>query len=138
MWKTLAVMLSVLGIVGCRDARSYDRKVALELCTAQIAVFPPGQPPQQPYRVVAPVEARWGISATSRFLKLKREACALGANAIIDAGEREESETSVTTTVRYDRWGQPITVVQEQPNTRRRTTALAVQLLPPESPVSHP
>jgi hypothetical protein len=87
---------SFFAIVGCRDARSYDRKVALELCAAQIAVFPPGQPPQQPYRVVAPVEARWGISVTSRFLKLKREACALGANAIIDAGERDRERGGST------------------------------------------
>ena len=99
-----------------------------------IPVFAPSQPLPQPYRVVAPLDAgfvgNWGWSATSRFKRMKKRACELGADAIIDAAD-PGVDNRVTTTYQYDAAGRPVAVVQEASRDPGRATALAIQFVGP-------
>jgi hypothetical protein len=135
------VALTALG--GCRhdyrDARSdrADRADAIEGCAERLPVFAANALPQQPYRVIAPVDAFWGITSTARFLHMKRRACELGADALIDADDGRSGPVS-TTTVQYDAAGHPISIVQTQPARPRRSAGLAIQFLVPQVAVAAP
>ncbi len=129
------------GLLGCshdgadaRDAR-HARRYAVQDCVGSIEVYSATRPPAQPYRVVAPLDAgfvgNWGWSATSRYNRMKKRACELGADAIIDSDDAAV-DNRVTTTYQYDAYGRPVAVVQEGAKDLRRGTALAVQFVAPE------
>jgi YD repeat-containing protein len=111
------------------------RHVAMDECIANIEVYPPSGAPQQPYRVVAPLDAgfvgNWGISSASRFKRMKKRACELGADAIIDA-DGSSGGDRVTTSYQYDAYGRPVEVVQEASRDTRRSTAFAIQFAAPQ------
>jgi YD repeat-containing protein len=117
------------------EARSprVDRRLAVGECLAAIEVYPPGVALPQPYRVVAPLDAgfvgNWGWSSASRFKRMKKRACELGADAIIDAPD-SVADNRVTTTYQYDEAGRPVAVVQEA-SREKHSTALAIQFLTP-------
>jgi YD repeat-containing protein len=133
-------LLLLMAISGCDhdvpEARSARRArhVAIDECTANIEVYPPGGAPQQPYRVVGPLDAgfvgNWGLSSASRFKRMKKRACELGADAIIDADDSSAGDR-VTTSYQYDAYGRPVEVVQEASRETRRPTALAIQFVAP-------
>jgi YD repeat-containing protein len=138
-------ILALLALSACdhdvpeaRYSPRHARRVALDECIAMIPVFPAGQVPSQPYRVLAPIDSgfvgNWGWSSTSRFIRMKRRACELGADAILDADE-PVADARVTT-LQYDAYGRPVTIVQEDPRGARRSTALAVQFAPPQVAVA--
>jgi hypothetical protein len=142
-------LFGVLGLValsGCsREDNSevrvgrHERRSAVKECTARIEVYPASTPRPQPYRVLAPIDAgfvgNWGWSATSRYERMKRRACELGADAIIDAPDERVADNRVTTTLQYDAYGRPVTIVQENPTTvARRGAALAIQFVAPTAP----
>lgn len=54
---------------------------------ANIEVFPVGQAPPRPFRVIGPVSADWSFSTEARQRTLRSEACALGADAVVSARE---------------------------------------------------
>jgi hypothetical protein len=130
-------LVTVVVFCGCHsddhvDARvgRHDRAVAVDECAARMAVYPPNSPLPAPYRVLAPVDTgfvgNWGWSATSRYWRMKKRACQLGADAILDA-EAPIADNRVTTTLQYDAYGRPVEIVQEQPVRERRPVALAIQ-----------
>jgi len=95
-------------------------------CETNLEIYAPGTRPTRPYRVLGPVGS-WGVTARSRFVKMRKRACELGADAIVGAWERwEETPTTVTTRVGYDGHGQPVTTVEEQDGFARRTQPLAI------------
>jgi hypothetical protein len=104
---------------------------------AGIEVYPPGAPLPAPYRVLAPIDAdfvgNWGWSSTSRFKRMKKRACELGADAILDADD-SDAANRVTTTYQYDAQGRPVAVVQEASRNAKRSTALAIQFVGPQGP----
>jgi len=112
------------------DGRSLER-FNREMCVANIPVFPPDQLPAQPYRVVAPVDSYWGLSASSRFQRMKAHACALGADAIIDSADRYVQTSSTTTTVQYDAAGHPIAIQAMAASPARRSGPVAIKFLVP-------
>jgi hypothetical protein len=96
-------------------------------CETSLEIIPPGTRPQRPYRILGPVDGRWGVTARGRFARMRKRACELGADAIMGAWERyEETPGTLTTRVGYDDLGRPITVVEEQPAVARRTPPLAI------------
>jgi hypothetical protein len=138
---TLAAF-ALVALAGCRhnygEARSYRaQRYAVEGCADRLPVFAANAPPQQPYRVIAPVDAFWGLTSTSRFLHMKRRACELGADALIDADDGHSAAVS-TTTVQYDQAGHPVTIIQTQPVRPRRSAGLAIQFLVPQVAVAAP
>jgi hypothetical protein len=115
----------------------HARRFAIDDCIANIQVYPPGAPLPQPYAVLAPLDAgfvgNWGWSSTSRFKRMKKRACELGADAIIDAAD-PNTDNRVTTTYQYDAAGRPISVVQQaSQGDPRRMTALAIQFAGPQA-----
>jgi hypothetical protein len=134
--------LILVGLWGCdhdvpeaRTAR-HEHHIAIDDCIANIEVYPAGGPLPQPYRVLAPVDAgfvgNWGWTSTSRFKRMKKRACELGADAIIDADDSGPG-SRVTTTYQYDQYGRPVAVVQEGSRDAKRSTALAVQFVGPQA-----
>jgi hypothetical protein len=131
----------LLALSGCDhdvpEARTprHERRAAIEECVATIEVYPAGGLLPQPYRVVAPLDAsfvgNWGWSSASRFKRMKKRACELGADAIIDADD-PGADSRVITSYQYDAYGRPISVVQEASRNAKRSTALAIQFAGPE------
>ncbi len=110
-----------------RSIARHREKMAVGECQARLEVYPPGMRPQRPFRVLGPVDGAWGFTVEARFERMRRKACELGAQAIIDADEHYEVVAGTTTTsVRYDELGRPVTVTEEPHSTVRRTTALAI------------
>jgi hypothetical protein len=142
MVRFFCAALAVVALVGCShdvpEARSarHVHRAELRDCVTSIEVYAPGAPLPQPYHVVAPLDAgfvgNWRLSATSRFNRMKRRACELGADAIIDADEFRDVNR-VTTTYQYDAAGRPVAVVQEVPTRPRASTALAIQFVGPQA-----
>jgi hypothetical protein len=107
--------------------RQYAHDLAFAECQMNIEVFLPGMRPARPFRVIGPIEGNWGWTVESRFKRMKKKACELGASAIIDADERYEAVGGTTTRiVQYDRFGRPVIVVEEPRRTVRRTSAIAI------------
>jgi hypothetical protein len=112
-----------------RQIAHYQAREALNECASHLAIFPPGMPPSQPYRVLGPVEGPFGFTVEARFQAMRKSACELGANAIIDAGEHEEVRVGTrTTTTGLDAYGRPVTVVEEPQTIVRRVRGMAVVL----------
>ncbi len=120
--------------------RQYAADLALAECQVNIEVFLPGMRPTRPFRVVGPIEGNWGWTVESRFTRMKKKACELGASAIIDAEERYEPVGGSTTRiVQYDRFGRAVVVVEEPRRTVRRTSAIAIVYTdPPPAAASAP
>jgi hypothetical protein len=132
--------LAIVALAGCshdvpeaRTAR-HAHRAEIRDCVANIEVYSPAASPREPYRVLAPVDAgfvgNWGWTSTSRFNRMKKRACELGADAIIDADD-PRLPSRVTTTYQYDEAGRPVSVVQEAPRSARGSTALAIQFVGP-------
>jgi hypothetical protein len=110
-----------------RQFARYEAREALEQCTAHLAIFPPGTAPDRPYRVLGPVEGRFGFTVEARFQAMRRSACELGAQGIVDAGEHEEVVVGTrTTTAGVDEYGRPVTVVEEPRSVVRHVRGIAV------------
>jgi hypothetical protein len=134
-WSVVVLLLVAATASGCgasaqtlaaRDAKR-QRKLAVEQCAATLEVYPPGMRPTRPFRVLGPVEGEWGFTAGSRFERMRKNACELGAQAIIDASEHyQEVAGTRTTTLGQDALGRPVAVVEEPRSSVRRTTALAI------------
>jgi hypothetical protein len=130
-----------------RDPASQERQYAADLalaeCQLNIEVFLPGMRPTRPFRVIGPIEGNWGWTVESRFTRMKKKACELGASAIMDAEERYEAVGGSTTRVVQDvRFGRPIVVVEEPRQTVRRTSAFAIVntdlVTTPPAPAAYP
>jgi hypothetical protein len=110
-----------------RQIARYRAREALAECASHLAIFPPGTPPARPYRVLGPVEGAFGFTVEARFQAMRKSACELGANAIVDAGEHEEIVVGTrTTTTGVDVYGSPVTVVEEPRTVVRRVRGMAV------------
>jgi hypothetical protein len=110
-----------------RQIARYQAREALDECASHLAIFPPGAAPQRPYRVLGPVEGRFGFTVEARFQAMRKSACELGAQGIIDAGEHEEVVVGTrTTTSGVDEYGRPVTVVEEPRNVVRHVRGIAV------------
>src|SRR5689334_13397108 len=57
-----------------------QRAIALAQCEATLEIYPPGMQPTRPFRVIGPVEGNWGFTAESRFQRMRKKACELGAH----------------------------------------------------------
>jgi hypothetical protein len=124
------LLFSFVALTGCYNSGVSGRhSFAMEMCRANIPVYPPGQVPPVPYQMIAPVDSRWGISATSRFEHMKAHACELGADAIIDTADRYPQTSSVTTTTQYDVYGRPVAVQALATNAASRSTPIAIKFL---------
>jgi hypothetical protein len=110
-----------------RQFARYQAREALEQCARQLAIFPPGTAPDRPYRVLGPVEGTFGFTVEARFEAMRKSACELGAQGIIDAGEHEEVVVGTrTATTGIDDYGRPVTVVEEPRSVVRHVRGLAV------------
>jgi hypothetical protein len=110
-----------------RQFARYQAREALDECAAHLAIFPPGTAPDRPYRVLGPVEGRFGFTVEARFQAMRKSACELGAQGIIDAGEHEEVVAATrTTTTAVDDYGRPVTVVEEPRSVVRHVRGIAV------------
>jgi hypothetical protein len=110
-----------------RRMAAHEARMAQADCQARLEVYPPGMRPQRPYRVLGPVDGTWGFTIEARFQRMRKKACELGAQAIIDADERYEVVAGTTQTViRYDRHGRPVAVIEQPQSTIRRTSAWAI------------
>jgi hypothetical protein len=127
----VGLVVSLVVLSGCRGDGMRTHTVAMEMCVANIPVYAPGQLPPVPYRMIAPVDSRWGISVTSRFEHMKARACALGADAIIDTPDRYVSTSSYTTTMQYDAAGRPVLIQEQAQNPAWRNTPIAIKFLGP-------
>jgi hypothetical protein len=125
------LLAALAALAGCGGRQSASRSFAVQMCRANIPVYAPGQVPQVPYRMIAPVDSRWGISVTSRFEHMKASACALGADAIIDAPDRYPQTRTVTTTTQYDAAGRPVAVQEQAVSPAWRSTPIAIKFLAP-------
>jgi hypothetical protein len=121
--------LCLLALPACNRSYSGHHTYAMEMCVANIPVFAPGQVPQVPYAMIAPLDSHWGVSATSRFQHMKMHACQLGADGIIDTPDRYPSMASVTTTMQYDAYGHPVAVQQQAVVPAGRTNPIAIKFL---------
>jgi hypothetical protein len=136
MAKLAFLAFAAVGLLpACGRHRGYDparnaadeQRYAVAECQTSIEVFLPGMRPTRPYRVIGPIEGTWGWTVESRFNRMKKKACELGATAIVDAEERYEPVGGATTrVVAYDRFGRPVVYVEEPRQTVRRTTAIAI------------
>jgi hypothetical protein len=119
-----------------RQFARYQAREALDACAAHLAIFPPGTAPQSPYRVLGPVEGRFGFTVEARFQAMRKSACELGAQGIIDAGEHEEVVVGArTTTSGVDDYGRPVTVVEEPRSVVRHVRGVAIVFDEGSSPV---
>lgn len=107
-------------------AAARERAIARYRCEASLEVFPPDTKPTRPYRVLGPVDGSWGWTMESRFEKMRKKACAMGASALLDAQETMEPAGPHRSTVVLDRFGRPAEVVDEGQPMVRRTTAWAI------------
>ncbi len=131
MPKLSLYALCLLALPACNRSYSGQHTYAMEMCVANIPVFAPGQVPQVPYTMIAPLDSRWGVSATSRFQHMKMHACQLGADAIIDTPDRYPSTASVMTTMQYDPYGRPVVVQQQAVVPAGRTNPIAIRFQAP-------
>ncbi|MBS2018619.1 MAG: hypothetical protein JST00_37480 [Deltaproteobacteria bacterium] len=102
-------------------------KLRAAQCESSIEIYPPGMRPNRPFRVLGPVDGTWGFTVESRFQRMRRKACEMGATALLDAEERNDVVVESTREItRYDAYGRPYTVVEQPQHSVRRTSALAV------------
>jgi hypothetical protein len=74
--------LLCLALIGC--AHQQQQSPAPQRCRSAVEVFPQGMAPQRAYRVIGPVQVRvYQNQLTAAEQSLMREACDLGADAII-------------------------------------------------------
>lgn len=136
-----AFLLSSAALGGCADdpaerewrrqqaAQRREQMAAIDRCAATLPAYRPGERPPQPYTVIAPMDGRWGWTSTSRFMSMKRKACELGADAIIDASETYADVGPTREVWGRDRFGRPVRVVEHEPQRVRETSAVAIRFV---------